>query len=547
MADFETTTLEDDCRVWVWGLASLETPDKVEVGLTVQQFCWRISNHNSICYFHNLKFDSAFILDFIMKHGYVYVDDRNPGKGQFTTLISDMGRFYTFLVHWENGHKTEFRDSFNKIPMSAAAIAKAFKYEDGMTKGEIDYDAPRPLGYQPTAEEIDYLNRDVTIVARAMKEVIDSGMTRLTVASDAMNEFKKLSGSKLYTRLFPVFNTEMDAEIRRAYRGGFTYADPRYTGQVTRSGLVLDVNSLYPSVMKNRAMPYGEPEFVEGKVTPTADRPLTIFSITFTAKLKPNHIPCIQIKGSSMFAPTTYLTEIKHPTTLMMTDVDLALYQDHYDINIIEYGGGWRFKAALGIFDQYIDKWAAVKEREKGGKREIAKLHLNSLYGRFATNPRAGVKYPTLIDDVVKLVRGEDAMKEPVYTAVGVFITSYARDLTIRAAQASYGSFAYADTDSLHLLTYQVPEALDIHPTRMGAWKFEYAFEKAFYVRPKFYLERKRNGEYINRVAGLKESVSEVLTFDDLVDGRVLKGKLTPKRVSGGIVLKEIDFTLNIA
>jgi len=31
-ADFETTTVEDDCRVWAWGYATLDEPDYVEDG-----------------------------------------------------------------------------------------------------------------------------------------------------------------------------------------------------------------------------------------------------------------------------------------------------------------------------------------------------------------------------------------------------------------------------------------------------------------------------------------------------------------------------------
>src|SRR5690606_33639890 len=125
-----------------------------------------------------------------------------------------------------------------------------------------------------------------------------------------------------------------------------------------------------------------------------------------------------------------------------------------------------------------------------GGQREIAKLHLNSLYGKFASNPNVTGKIPILENDKVRFVSGEPATKEPVYTAAGVFITSYARGLTIRAAQQSYGVFAYADTDSLHLLSDTVPDGVDIHPTRMGAWKFEYAFSEAHFVRAKVYLEK---------------------------------------------------------
>lgn len=545
VADFETTTDADDCRVWAWGLADISTPETVEMGTELEAFLDRLIDEESTVYFHNLKFDGHFIIYWLLMNDYEHVTtDERPSPGSFKTLISDMGMFYSITVRWENGRTTEFRDSYKKIPLRLKNVAKAFKFEEG--KGEIDYKKKRPVGHKLTAEEVDYLRRDVSIIAKAMNEVLASGMTKLTVASDSLAEYKRLTGSKTFMRLFPVMSETMDAEIRRAYRGGFTYADKRHSGRVTGSGLVLDVNSLYPSVMYAQPLPYGLPEYVDGIVKPTADRPLTVFSITFTAKLKRDHVPCIQIKGSSIFAATAYLTEIKEPTTLMMTNVDFALYNDHYDMQILSYGGGWRFQATTGMFDDYIDKWSKIKETETGGKREIAKLHLNSLYGKFASNPNVTSKVPVLQDGAVKLVRGADDKRPPVYTAVGVFITSYARDLTIRAAQQNFPSFAYADTDSLHLLTDEVPTTIDVHPTRMGAWKLEYRFDSAYYIRPKAYLERKIDGTYENHIAGVPEDVVSPLTFSDLIDGRILHGKLHPKSVPGGIVLKDVPFELKL-
>jgi len=531
--------------------------DNVEVGYSIDTFMDRISQHNSSCYFHNLKFDGHFLLDWLLKHDYRHVQTDNVKRaGTFKSLISDMGKFYSITVKWDNGNITEFRDSLKKLPMSIDRVAKSFKLEE--TKGVIDYEKPRKIGYIPTPDEEDYIRRDVTIIGKAMQEVHNSGMTRLTVASDSLAEYKKLSGTDHFKRVFPVLSEYMDAEIRRAYRGGFTYSDPRFRGRIVGSGIVLDVNSLYPSVMMNQILPYGEPRFVKGIVNTSKEWPLAIFSVTFTAKIKPNHIPCIQIKGTSMFAATEYLTEISTPVTLMVTNVDWQLYLDHYDIDILAYGGGWLFHAVRGMFDEYINKWGAIKESSTGGKREIAKLHLNSLYGKFASNPNVTSKIPTLDGDAVKLVRGQDDTRPPVYTAVGVFITSYARDLTIRAAQQNYDVFAYADTDSLHLLTDEIPSNIDIHETRMGAWKFEYHFDSAFYIRPKAYVEHHSKtcpckecknedfNKYTVHIAGLPEKVTESITFDDLVDGKVFHGKLNPKVVPGGIVLKDIPFQLKL-
>lgn len=563
VADFETTTDPKDCRVWEWGLTTIENPENdFEFGLTIDTFCQRMAEHDAVIYFHNLRFDGTFILDWLLRHGYEHViTDKSPAPGTFKTLISDMGKFYSFNITWRNGTKTELRDSAKKFPnFSVKRIAQSWKLGD--TKGDIDYHAERPIGYMPTPAEIDYLKRDVVIVAKALAQAFANGMVKLTVASDSLAEFKKLTGHSVFTRLFPTLSEAMDAEIRRAYRGGFTYKDERWKG-VTRSGIVLDVNSLYPSVMKDYALPFGEPEFIDGRVEPTPSRPLTIFSITFTAKLKTNHIPCIQIKGTNIFQPTEYLKEINDPTTMMMTNIDLALYREQYDIDILEYGGGWRFHAAHGLFDDFIDKWSRIKENSTGGIRELAKLQLNSLYGKFASNPNVTPKIPILEDGKVKLVRGPEDTRPPVYTAMGVFITSYARDITIRAAQHNFDVFAYADTDSLHLLTDEIPDNIEVHPTRMGAWKFEYAFSKAMFVRPKFYLEmvdRHRtvtlgvpedkapaHNSYHNAAAGIDTEVTEKFTFETVREGLVIpNAKKVPKTVPGGIVLEDSPFTIKL-
>lgn len=564
IADFETNVQVESCWVWAWGIVNIETPEyeNVVVGTDINDFIEFLKTVNSNCYFHNLKFDGMFLFDWLLNNGYTHITDKDLYDNKtFKSLISDMGQFYSITVKWDNGNITEFRDSLKKLPMGVRRIAKAFNLEMG--KGDIDYELHRPKGHKLTSEEEDYLRRDVSIVAQAMKQVLESGMTKLTVASDAMSEYKSLSGATKFNKMFPVFDYSMDAEIRRAYRGGFTYADDRFTGRVNGRGIVLDVNSLYPSVMKNALLPYGTPEFVRGEVLPSEFRPLTIFSVTFTASIKKDHIPCIQIKGSNLFIGTEYLKNIEEPTTMMVTNVDWELYNEHYDIEVLSYNGGWRFKGAVGMFDEYIEKWSEIKAKETGGKREIAKLHLNSLYGKFASNPNVTSKIPVLEDGVVKLKRGESETRDPVYTAVGIFITANARSLTINAAQANYKNFAYADTDSLHLFydeewdgvytdpktgkEYKVPGSIDIHPTKLGAWKFEYEFENAYYIRPKAYLERQFNGEYVNRIAGLPIDISEKLTFDDLVEGKVLHGKLTPKTVPGGVVLRDVPFKLKLS
>lgn len=528
--------------MWGWGLANIEKTEvleDVEVGTDMDSFSDRIASINSIVYFHNFAFDGAFIVDYLLRAGFRYVPE-HPRAGEFSTLISNMGAWYSMTVKWENGKKTEFRDSLKKLPMPVKRVAESFNLP--VAKGEIDYRADRPVGHVITEEEAHYIRLDVFIIAQALKVQFASGMKKLTVGADSLAEYKRITGPIIFSKMFPILNETMDAEIRTAYRGGWTYADVRFRNRETRSGIVYDVNSLYPSVMYDRVLPHGDPLWVDDLPVATEDYPLFLVSITFTAKLKPNHVPCIQVKGSTHFISTEYQTEIKDPVTLMCTNVDLELWKEHYDMDIYSYNGGWLFEGAQGLFTEYIDKWMKIKISNKGGLKEIAKLHLNSLYGKFATNPNVTGKYPVMEDNVVRLKEGPEETRNPVYTAMGVFITSYARDVTIRAAQENYDTFAYADTDSLHLLVDEDPPTLDIDPDKLGAWKREYRFMSAVYLRAKQYAELKEDGKYEVHIAGLPRTIAATVTFDDLLKGRTFEGKLMPKRVPGGIVLVDTTF-----
>src|SRR5690625_2438481 len=352
VADFETTTDPDDCRVWGWGACNVDKFSDIEIGSDIASFIDWCQGFNSTCYFHNLAFDGSFILDYLLRNGYVHTHERAVGRGEFSTLISNMGKFYSIKVRWHNGRVTEFRDSLKKLPMSVAHVAKSFRL--GGTKGEIDYHKPRPVGYVMTEDEKDYIIRDVRIVASAIAIQLDAGMSRLTVGADSLAQFKEMISNRQFQRMFPSLPVSMDEEIRAAYRGGFTYADTRTRGEIVGSGRAYDVNSLYPSVMYDRLLPYGEPQYHRGLPKATERRPLFVVSITFTAKLKPGHIPCIQVKGNMMFAGTEYLTEINEPVTLACTNIDLELWDEHYDLDILSFNGGWSFHGVRGIFTDYI-------------------------------------------------------------------------------------------------------------------------------------------------------------------------------------------------
>lgn len=537
-ADFETTTNPLDCRVWCWGSMSISDYDDYVTGLGVGSYVAYLLSAPSITYFHNLAFDGSFILDYLFKNGYTWTAG-NPKKGEFSTLISGMGKFYSITIVSKDGVKAELRDSLKKIPLPVREVPKAFNLDS--RKGDIEYDADRPVGYLPSDEEWDYLYNDIHIMAQAMRVILTSGMTRLTVGADSLAEFKKLHG-KGFSRTFPTLSKTVDDDIRAAYRGGIAMPNRKWVRRLTGPGITIDKNSMYPWVMRTKQLPYGRPWWSE---TEEPDADLYTVSLTFTARLKPDHLPCIQLKRSVRFNQNEFLEVVDEPTTVTITSVDLELWQEQYDLTIYAISGYWNFKAADGLFNDYIDKWMAVKANSTGGARTIAKLHLNSLYGKFAKNTNVTPKVPYLDGDTVKLRTGDHEESNPVYTAMGAFITAYARQDLIRSAQANYDRFLYCDTDSLHLRGTDEPD-LYLHPTELGAWKVEHdgqPFDDAVFLRAKQYCER--FGDYDDvHIAGLPKEIAAKVRLEDMLHPQVWHGKLVPKRVPGGVSLIDTSFTL---
>ena len=562
VADFETTTVLDDCRVWAWAVAPFES-DEMEYGTDIESFIEFCENHPDTYYFHNLAFDGEFILHYVLSHGWTYSDKAAPHT--FKTLISQTGKFYQLELCFSGSRNRKkkaciYKDSMKKLPMSVKSVAKAFEFE--LQKGEIDYEAPRPKGHMLTNEELSYIHNDVFIIRDALDVQFSQGLDKLTIGADALGYFKL--STPAFGELFPSMTVEIDDHLRKAYRGGWTYANPLfqatedYPTKSVGEGSVYDVNSLYPSVMYENPFPVGEPVPFSGEYKYDKDYPLYIQFISCVFNVKPNHLPMLQVKNSPYFNPRFYYTQSPGIVELALTNVDMELMLDQYDVDILAYNGGYKFQERRGLFKHYIEKWMDVKEHSEGGIRKLAKLMLNSLYGKFGTNPDVTPKIPYLREDgSVGYRLGEREFRKPIYVPLACFVTAYARDVTVRAAQANYDRFLYADTDSLHLLGREEPD-LPIHHSHLGMWAHESNFSKGRYIRAKTYAEvitqkpdKSNPDELVDcepfldvKCAGLPSNCKDQVTWENFKLGLIVRGKLMPAHVKGGIVLMPHDFQI---
>lgn len=598
VADFETTTTPDDVRVWGGCAVDIDTFEVLTITNSISEFFDFLKDKNTEIFFHNLKFDGEYLISYLLNNGYTLSKEKR--EKTFDCLITDMGVFYSieviFEVHNKKYKKAVIYDSLKKLPFKVSQISEAFKLKD--KKLEIDYDEYRPVGHILTEEERDYITNDCKIVAEALHVQMEKGLTRMTNASDAMSDFKNRIGKKVFEKLFPVFPYEMDKDIRRAYKGGYTILKEEHRNARGLKGVTVDYNSMYPGVMYDSLLPWGYPIFFEGEPTPDDKFPLFIVRMRTDFELKPGHLPTIQLKKQRWAKETEYLKNSKDERgewvypEMTVTNVDLEIIKEHYELIDPVYISGYKFKGITGIFREYIDHWMEIKATSTGAMRTLAKLMLNSLYGRFALNPDTVGKIPYLDNDGVVRYKTTDKKDDPyvkkyrdshhgprdidrrdaVYTPMACFITAYARAKIIRAAQSVYDRFIYCDTDSLHLIGFELP-ALDLHPTRLGACKIEGQFLDSKYIRAKTYMEtmfgtekdslkqyckllqkcdivrREPNGIYWENThvtcAGMPDNVKELVNYDNFETGAVFEGKLTPRRYPGGIILKPGPFTIH--
>lgn len=638
-ADFETTVYANQERTDVWASACVElyTEDvKVFHSIDETMQYYLSLNTNIVAYYHNLKFDGSFWINYLLsndwKMAFNQVDDLACGyfdkkwdmpSHSFIYSVSDRGQWYSIIIR-HNKHFIELRDSLKLLPFKLETIGKSFSTKH--KKLTMEYEGFRFPGCVITDEEKQYIANDVLVLKEALEFMFDNGHNKLTIGSCCLSEYKK--GMTDFQTKFPdVYNIKFNLEltgsatlghyIKKSYRGGWCYNVPNKSRRIMNNGLTIDVNSLYPSMMHSSSgnrYPVGEGKYMTSDEI-TIDELDSLWKdgkyyfIRFKTRfhIKENKLPFIQIKNNPRYKSTLNLTTSDvfdkesgeycqyytdylgiHPAIVEMTQtcVDFKLMREQYKLDDFEFLDCVIFDTEIGLFDAYLDYWKEVKYKSKGAMRTLAKLFMNNLYGKFATNDDSSFKVAYLKEDGSLGFFGVEMHdKKPGYIPVGSAITSYARNFTIRAAQANYygdkkRGFIYADTDSLHCdLNPQDLRGVTIDPVKFSCWKLESEWDEAIFVRQKTYIEHivKKDGEapangsfYDIKCAGLpdkckayfnksltnnipaKEEITDedeylffydekgqpiYRTLKDFDLGLTIPGKLMPKQIPGGVLL----------
>ena len=611
-ADFETNTTEKSILenpVWLWAFAPVGAADEkhVKIGNSIESFlkhCFYLAAsryHEMTVFFHNLKFDGNFIIPQLILDNFEYrikipkkANEREPMT--FNVLRSAQGAFYTITVCLNQHCLITFRDSLKIITGSIRAMPKLFGFENELGKldfSEEDYTRYRPKGYIADEKEVKYCKYDVLVLCRALQELHKGGFDFNCLTTGAFawqsvcenlqdhtkEELGKRSKTKstFKTRMFSLDEDEWMFS-REAYYGGITVCSPKYQGQLlNQKGRTDDVNSMYPTVMRYYNLPYGKGTYYEGspfgkeplskngnKIRKMNNQTLWIARLRCHMILKENSVPIFTPKCVDPANPfrrlwsqgeriiSTYERTLE-PIEIVITSVDYDNLSLHYDFKEVTWIECYVYPSRNDLFAKHVDKYIHMKieSKKKGlkGQTYVAKLCLNSAYGKLGQRNYIDEITPYISEDGILNWRDVIDFKQTIFKQgrpmhMAAFITSWARWILCEHIRAvGYDRFCYADTDSVHYLGTEAPEGTEIDSTKLGAWDHESTWVCAKFVRPKAYYEIFEDGTNNIKLAGCPNSLLKNVSIEEFNIGLTVHGKKRPVTVPRGVMLETTDYT----
>lgn len=367
----------------------------------------------------------------------------------------------------------------------------------------------------------------------------------------------KFTAEDSYRLIFPKLTKIVDDAnkinatwfIKGAYHGGrcFTgknfynmYRTGKFNTYYSGTGTVIDANSLYPTQMRFKPMPYGYYEVVDNLgfynyqdyylknrisfIKFKTDGRVTLKQGKFPMQRVTNNI-CEGFKGSESFVNNVRKIngdEVPTSMNLTLNSIDFINFFDSYNVMRYTVKKVLSFRKTKGLFNSFIDYFYEIKKNSKGTERNNAKLILNSAYGKMGTKPvsndyeiflnEAGImeyskKYIVYDKDgnisfssQARLNHNENIeelnlAEEPYYMPVATVITAEGRsDLKHVCETVGIENFLYCDTDSLHsrLSKNEITNILGelIDDKELGKWAIEDEFNEANYLGAKRYSEK---------------------------------------------------------
>lgn len=421
-----------------------------------------------------------------------------------------------------DGCRVVFLDTFNYWKSSVSAM--------GDSLGIPKKDFARSI--LTLKDAIPYCHRDVEIIANQVVKLLDFlndndlGTFGISAASLSMNIYKaRFMNHKIFVH---DRNSVLMLE-RASYYGGLVLN--YYVGEVTDRKLYhYDVNSLYPSVMRNL--------YPTKLVWSGNDVPLNF--PMFADKIL-GFIATVDLSSAVVTYPKRHakkMCEVVGRVTTTLAGLEFATAITNGHVKKIHCMAAYELAPIMLDYVDYF--WALRKQYKEAGDKvneQFVKLMMNSLYGKFGMLGHQwidyhhsvlctiyeyyGVEMPDIYadDDYVPSISGTcqawnaKGLAKPInlryvtgkmqiqvptgehsesFCAIASFVTSYARcKLRSLIAKAGLRQVYYCDTDSLFVTELghkRLSQSGEVNPNELGKLKLEGTADYALFNGPKDYI-----------------------------------------------------------
>jgi len=288
------------------------------------------------------------------------------------------GMTYILVVKKDN-RTLRVLSSTNYFHSSLEELGKILGYP----KGKVDFDTVSKK------ELSGYCKRDVTILKKAMEFyftfLLDNnlGQFGMTQAAQAFRAFRhRFMKEKICIHQ----DTYVKSLERAAYMGGRVEAF-NWREQTEGPFVTLDVNSMYPYVMKKDFMPVQLLEVKKDVPLDRARETLERFCVVCEVELETDQpIYAVRIKNKLIFPTGCFVTY------LCSEGMKEALSRGHVKKILV-----MAIYRRAKLFDEYIDLFYTLKSRYKRegnkGLEMMCKFFLNTLYGKFGQKRTETLKW----------------------------------------------------------------------------------------------------------------------------------------------------------
>lgn len=445
-------------------------------------------------YAHNLDFDFSVVSG--------YAEMKSRGYHLIKWFSHNQGLYLKFR---KGTRSVVFSDTLMLFPMSLKELGKYA----GLDKLEM------PKSDDDESRWLEYCRRDVEILRTAMLKYLkflkeqDLGKFAITIGQQSFNAFRH---KFMKEDIFIHGNEELDKIEEESYYGGRTEAF--YIGEINQPVYYLDVNSMYPFVMRNFFYPVKYLFEVNNITTQELSWLIKRFCVIAQVVVETDK-PLVPLRRDRVIFPIGRFTGWYTTGEIRMLLENKAIKEVK---RVLVY------KRAM-IFKDYVDYFYRMKlEGKKQNdlfKYLMAKLFLNCLYGKFGQRTKEltevnsdEVSIEELENPVISLsgrkvdyIVFQDKIwqvhdREPSrnsFIAIASHVTGYARAYLWRIMQyIGRDHIYYCDTDSVFVDEEGFRRAERIIDNyKLGALGIKGCYKKLLILGAKAYVtedERKIKG-----------------------------------------------------